>query len=73
MAGILFENFYIYVDVVEAYGELKLLQKAKSMVENLRQRCPSMDWKVWNKRFIGGKSQERKGKGSNRIVVNATT
>lgn len=48
LTGILFNNCYIYVDVVEAYGKLKLWQKAQSMVENLRQTYPNLDRKVWN-------------------------
>ncbi|GLU00982.1 hypothetical protein SLE2022_183120 [Rubroshorea leprosula] len=46
--GVLFDKCTIYVDVIEAYGRLKLWQKAESMVGNIRQRHASVDRKVWN-------------------------
>ncbi|KAF5735418.1 pentatricopeptide repeat-containing protein [Tripterygium wilfordii] len=47
-AGLLVNNFSIYADVIMAYGKLKLWQKAESVLGNLRQRCPTLDRKVWN-------------------------
>ncbi|XP_021900161.1 pentatricopeptide repeat-containing protein At3g18110, chloroplastic [Carica papaya] len=46
--GINFENSSIYIDIIEAYGKVKLLEKAESIVGSLRQRCKTMDLKVWN-------------------------
>ncbi|XP_059459801.1 pentatricopeptide repeat-containing protein At3g18110, chloroplastic isoform X1 [Corylus avellana] len=46
--GILFDSVSIYVDVIEAYGKLKLWQKSESLVGNLRQKCTTVDRKVWN-------------------------
>ncbi|KAM1232441.1 hypothetical protein ACFX13_042996 [Malus domestica] len=46
--GILFDNVNIYVDVIEVYGKLKQWQKAECLVGSLRQRCKSVDRKVWN-------------------------
>ncbi|KAK9993925.1 hypothetical protein SO802_023628 [Lithocarpus litseifolius] len=48
MKGILFENVSMYVDVIDAYGKLKLWQKSESLVGNLRQKCTTVDRKVWN-------------------------
>ncbi|XP_024927280.1 pentatricopeptide repeat-containing protein At3g18110, chloroplastic [Ziziphus jujuba] len=48
MKGIQFDNISVYVDVVEAYGKLKLWQKAESLVGSLRQRYIKVDRKVWN-------------------------
>ncbi|KAK9192786.1 hypothetical protein WN944_003479 [Citrus x changshan-huyou] len=46
--GIPFEDLSIYVDIIDAYGRLKLWQKAESLVGCLRQRCAPVDRKVWN-------------------------
>ncbi|XP_044478117.1 pentatricopeptide repeat-containing protein At3g18110, chloroplastic-like [Mangifera indica] len=46
--GILFYDFSIYVDIIEAYGSLKLWQKAEGLVGSLRQRYETIDRKVWN-------------------------
>ncbi|XP_061949903.1 pentatricopeptide repeat-containing protein At3g18110, chloroplastic-like [Populus nigra] len=46
--GILLNNISLYVNVIEAYGRLKLWQKAESVAGNLRQRCITVDRKVWN-------------------------
>ncbi|KAL6193813.1 hypothetical protein ACLB2K_034897 [Fragaria x ananassa] len=48
MKGILFDNISICVDVIEVYGKLKLWQKAESLVGSLKQRCKTVDRKVWN-------------------------
>uniref|UniRef100_A0A2N9G227 PROP1-like PPR domain-containing protein n=1 Tax=Fagus sylvatica TaxID=28930 RepID=A0A2N9G227_FAGSY len=48
MKGILFDNVSIYVDVIEAYGKLKLWQKSESLVGNLRQKRTTVDRKIWN-------------------------
>ncbi|XP_061994430.1 pentatricopeptide repeat-containing protein At3g18110, chloroplastic [Rosa rugosa] len=48
MKGILFDSISIYVDVIEVYGKLKLWQKAESLVGSLKQRCKTVDRKVWN-------------------------
>ncbi|XP_044499798.1 pentatricopeptide repeat-containing protein At3g18110, chloroplastic-like [Mangifera indica] len=46
--SILFDDFSIFVDIIEAYGSLKLWQKAESLVGSLRQRYETIDRKVWN-------------------------
>ncbi|XP_021281736.1 pentatricopeptide repeat-containing protein At3g18110, chloroplastic [Herrania umbratica] len=48
MKDILLENSFIYLDVIEAYGILKLWQKAESVVGNVRQKYVTVDRKVWN-------------------------
>ncbi|KAF8044385.1 hypothetical protein BT93_A2394 [Corymbia citriodora subsp. variegata] len=45
--GILFDDNSIYVSIIEAYGVVKLWQKAESLVGVLRMRR-SVDRKVWN-------------------------
>ncbi|KAK3447428.1 hypothetical protein EUGRSUZ_A02953 [Eucalyptus grandis] len=45
--GILFDDNSIYVSIIEAYGVVKLCQKAESLVGGLRMRH-SVDRKVWN-------------------------
>ncbi|KAJ8753660.1 hypothetical protein K2173_026336 [Erythroxylum novogranatense] len=42
------DNISIYVHVIEAYGKLKIWQRAESMVGNLRQTCITVDRRVWN-------------------------
>ncbi|CAL5364700.1 unnamed protein product [Camellia sinensis] len=46
--GSLFDDISIYVSLIEAYGKLKLLQKAESLVGILRQRFSTVDRKAWN-------------------------
>ncbi|KAL5562785.1 hypothetical protein UlMin_032532 [Ulmus minor] len=46
--GIQFDSVSIYVSVVDAYGKLKLWQKAESLVGILRGKRPKMDRKIWN-------------------------
>lgn len=46
--GILFGDVTIYVDIIETFGRLKLWQKAESFVGSLRQRCRTIDRKIWN-------------------------
>ncbi|PPS03423.1 hypothetical protein GOBAR_AA17243 [Gossypium barbadense] len=46
--GLLLDNSIIYVDVIEAYGKVKLWQKAESVVGNVRQRYMNVDRKIWN-------------------------
>ncbi|PON99411.1 Pentatricopeptide repeat [Trema orientale] len=46
--GFIFGNLFVYVSVIEAYGKLKLWQKAESLVGQLRQRRSEVDRKVWN-------------------------
>lgn len=38
----------IYVDVIEAYGKVKLWQKAESVVGSVRQSYMNADRKIWN-------------------------
>ncbi|KAI6703254.1 hypothetical protein NL676_012390 [Syzygium grande] len=45
--GILFDDNSIHVSIIEAYGVVKLWQKAESLVGGLRMRR-SVDRKVWN-------------------------
>ncbi|KAJ7969244.1 Pentatricopeptide repeat [Quillaja saponaria] len=44
----LFGDISICVVIIEAYGHLKQWQKAESFVGSLRQRCSTLDRKVWN-------------------------
>ena len=46
--GLLFDDASIYSSVIEAYGRLKLWQKAESLVGSLRQKSTMVDRKVWN-------------------------
>ncbi|XVE90498.1 hypothetical protein DITRI_Ditri20bG0082400 [Diplodiscus trichospermus] len=48
LKGILPENSFIYVDVIEVYGKVKMWQKAESVVGNVRQRYKNVDRKIWN-------------------------
>ncbi|OMO95208.1 hypothetical protein CCACVL1_05491 [Corchorus capsularis] len=48
MDDIVREDSLKYVDVIEAYGKLKLWQKAESVVGNVRQKYMTVDRKVWN-------------------------
>ncbi|KAE8726906.1 Pentatricopeptide repeat-containing protein [Hibiscus syriacus] len=45
--GFLLNNPVIYVDVIAAYGKVKMWQKAESVVGNVRQRS-TVDRKIWN-------------------------
>ncbi|KAF8378952.1 hypothetical protein HHK36_028377 [Tetracentron sinense] len=47
-SGILFNDFSIYVDLIEAYGKLKLWQRAESLVGRLRLHHAMVDRKIWN-------------------------
>ncbi|PKA54051.1 Pentatricopeptide repeat-containing protein [Apostasia shenzhenica] len=47
MSGITFNDLSIYVNLIETYGKLKLLQKAESLVGKLRLN-KVVDRKVWN-------------------------
>lgn len=46
--GIKIDNISIYVGFIEAYGKLKLLEKAESVVGSLRQKASIVDRKAWN-------------------------
>ncbi|XP_074357621.1 pentatricopeptide repeat-containing protein At3g18110, chloroplastic-like [Apium graveolens] len=46
--GIRINDMSIYAALIEAYGKAKLLQKAESVVGNLRQSASTVDRKVWN-------------------------
>ncbi|KAL0321662.1 UNVERIFIED_CONTAM: Pentatricopeptide repeat-containing protein, chloroplastic [Sesamum calycinum] len=46
--GLPLHDTSICTSLVEAYGKLKQLEKAESVVGNLRQRCRMVDRKVWN-------------------------
>ncbi|KAH7526828.1 hypothetical protein JRO89_XSUnG0048200 [Xanthoceras sorbifolium] len=46
--GVVFADISIYVDIIETYGRLKLWQKAESFVGSLKQRCVTVDRKIWN-------------------------
>ena len=48
LKALLLDNSFIYVDVIEAYGKVKLWQKAESVVGNVRQRYMTVDRKIWN-------------------------
>ncbi|KAF4384269.1 hypothetical protein F8388_010511 [Cannabis sativa] len=41
-------SLFVYVSIIEAYGKLKLWQKAESLVGHLRQNNSEVDRKVWN-------------------------
>ncbi|KAG6742529.1 hypothetical protein POTOM_053401 [Populus tomentosa] len=46
--GTVLNNISVYVNVIEAYGRLKLWQKAESVAGNMRQSCITVNRKVWN-------------------------
>ncbi|KAL3567538.1 hypothetical protein D5086_030189 [Populus alba] len=46
--GTVLNNISVYVNVIEAYGRLKLCQKAESVAGNMRQSCITVNRKVWN-------------------------
>lgn len=46
--GLNLNDISICAYLVEAYGKLKLLERAESVVGTLRQRCKIVDRKVWN-------------------------
>lgn len=46
--GLPLHDTSISTGLVEAYGKLKQLEKAESVVGSLRQRCRILDRKVWN-------------------------
>lgn len=46
--GIKVNDMSMYVGLIEAYGKLKLLEKAESVVGSLRCRCSSVDRNAWN-------------------------
>ncbi|OVA18377.1 Pentatricopeptide repeat [Macleaya cordata] len=46
--GILFDDSSMYVELIEAYGELKLCQRAESLVGRLRLNYSTVDRKIWN-------------------------
>ncbi|XP_043695518.1 pentatricopeptide repeat-containing protein At3g18110, chloroplastic [Telopea speciosissima] len=46
--GFFFDDFSVYVDLIEVYGKLKLLQRAESLVEQLRLHHSMVNRKVWN-------------------------
>ncbi|KAG8381646.1 hypothetical protein BUALT_Bualt06G0143200 [Buddleja alternifolia] len=46
--GLPFHDTLICTGLIEAYGKVKQLEKAESIVGSLRQRCKILDRKVWN-------------------------
>ncbi|XP_021774802.1 pentatricopeptide repeat-containing protein At3g18110, chloroplastic-like isoform X1 [Chenopodium quinoa] len=46
--GIIFKDVGIFVNLIEAYGSIKELQKVESIVARLRQRSKVVDRRVWN-------------------------
>ncbi|KAL1828133.1 hypothetical protein ACET3Z_006545 [Daucus carota] len=46
--GVRINDMSIYAALIEAYGKVKLLQKAESVVGTLRQSVSTVDRKVWN-------------------------
>lgn len=46
--GIIFKDVGIFVSLIDAYGNIKELQKVESAVACLRQRSKIVDRKVWN-------------------------
>ncbi|XVF30413.1 hypothetical protein REPUB_Repub16aG0055100 [Reevesia pubescens] len=48
LKGVLLDSSFMYIDVIESYGKVKLWQKAESMVGNVRQRYTNVDRKIWN-------------------------
>lgn len=45
---VVIDDISIYVKIIDAYGELKLWQKAESLVGNLRLKLTTIDRKIWN-------------------------
>lgn len=46
--GMIFKDVSIYVSLINAYGNIKELQKVESVVARLRQRSNIVDRRVWN-------------------------
>ncbi|KAL2920793.1 hypothetical protein RDABS01_012284 [Bienertia sinuspersici] len=46
--GMIFKDVGIFVSLINAYGKIKELKKAESVVARLRQRSKILDRKVWN-------------------------
>ncbi|KAK9732496.1 hypothetical protein RND81_04G003900 [Saponaria officinalis] len=46
--GMVFKDVGIFVSLIHAYGNVKELQKAESVVGHLRQKSKNIDRKVWN-------------------------
>ncbi|KAI3705844.1 hypothetical protein L1987_76088 [Smallanthus sonchifolius] len=46
--GLSIDDISVYVDLIESYGKSNLLEKAESVVGNLRSKFPVVDRKVWN-------------------------
>ncbi|MCL7049851.1 hypothetical protein MKW94_021255 [Papaver nudicaule] len=46
--GIIFDDLSMYVELIETYGELKLCQRAESLVGRLRLNKSSVDRRIWN-------------------------
>lgn len=47
-SGIAVQDTLIHTSLIEAYGKLKLLEKAESIIRSLRQRNKIVDRKAWN-------------------------
>ncbi|PIA53245.1 hypothetical protein AQUCO_00900075v1 [Aquilegia coerulea] len=47
-SDLLLNDFSVYVNIIEAYGDLKQWQRAESLVGILRLRYSTVDRKVWN-------------------------
>ncbi|XP_057971713.1 pentatricopeptide repeat-containing protein At3g18110, chloroplastic isoform X2 [Malania oleifera] len=45
--GISVDNISLYVLLIEAYGKLKLWEKAEGLASNIRQRYMAVDRKIW--------------------------
>ncbi|KAJ4950326.1 hypothetical protein NE237_027158 [Protea cynaroides] len=46
--GFFFDDFSVYVGLIEAYGKLKLLKRAESLVGRLRLKHSMVNRNVWN-------------------------
>ncbi|KAI3783886.1 hypothetical protein L1987_42975 [Smallanthus sonchifolius] len=46
--GLSVDDISVYVDLIESYGKSNLLEKAESVVGNLRSKFPVVDRKAWN-------------------------
>ncbi|KAA0059944.1 pentatricopeptide repeat-containing protein [Cucumis melo var. makuwa] len=48
LEGIVVDDVSTYVEIIDSFGELKLWQKAESLVGNMRLKLAAVDRKIWN-------------------------
>uniref|UniRef100_A0A0A0KFM9 Pentatricopeptide repeat-containing protein-mitochondrial domain-containing protein n=1 Tax=Cucumis sativus TaxID=3659 RepID=A0A0A0KFM9_CUCSA len=48
LEGVVVDDVSTYVEIIDSFGELKLWQKAESLVGNKRLKLAAVDRKIWN-------------------------